>query len=328
MTWSSADIAVLARAVSHAPSVHNTQPWTLEAHADHVDLYERFEGAWGLAPRRGPEGAPPEGTVALPRHDPAGRDRTISCGAALANLALAVRALGWAAEVALLPEPAQPGLVARIHARGRANPTATETERYAAIFRRHSYRGPFGLEPVPRDSLRGLAGAASEPGVQIRIIEPRTECGALAELFGHAALVIRDDSAYQRELAAWSVGPSGTTVPWGGLVRADTHVPDTVTLTERLMHEGILLLLTPDDTRLCHLVAGAAMQQVWLAAIVQGMVAAALTQPLHLPEVRAGLIERLGLAGYPQLFLRVGHPARAELSPQESRRPADSVVFP
>ncbi|HKS46906.1 MAG TPA: hypothetical protein VJT49_17700 [Amycolatopsis sp.] len=293
MTWSSTEIGALARVVGQAPSVHNTQPWALQARAESVELFERFEAT-------------------LPRHDPHGRDRTISCGAALANLELGVRALGRAAEVALLPDPARPSLVAGVRQTGRANPTATDVERYAAIFRRHSYRGPFSLHTVSPAASHELATAATEPGVQARVIQPRTEAAVLAKLFDHAAEVFRGDPAYQRELSSWVFEPSDTTVPWGGLVRADTHIPDIVTLTERLMREGTLMLLTPGDSRLDHLLAGAAMQRVWLTAITRGMVASVLTQPLHLPEIRSGLIELLGLAGYPQLFLRVGHPVHAE----------------
>lgn len=289
MTWSSTETASLARAISHAPSVHNTQPWAMETDIGSVELYERFD-------------------VSVPRHDPTGRDRVISCGAALTNLDLAVRMLGWHTDVSLFPAPEHPDLVARVRAANRAGVSATDAERFAAIFRRHSYRAPFALHPISRAHLRTLAAATTEPGTQSRVIDPRTECAPLAELLDYAGKVFRDDAAYQRELSAWNPGPIGDTLPWGGLVRADTHLPDTITLTERLMREAILVILTCDDTRRDHLLAGAAMQQVWLTAISEGLVASVLTQPLHLREVRAGLIERLQLAGYPQIFLRIGHP--------------------
>lgn len=292
MTWSGSEVGVLARAVSHAPSVHDTQPWALEAHAEEAELYERFEAA-------------------LPRHDPSGRDRTISCGAALTNLELAVRALGWETEVSLFPESVRPDLVARVRAAGRKETAATEVERYAAIFRRHSYREPFSLHPVSRSMLRELAAVPDQPDVRVRVIDPRTESSTLAELFDYAAGVLRADRAYQRELAMWTRGPSDSTLPWGGLVRSDTRVPDTVTLTERLMREGILVVLTTDDSRRDHLLAGVVIQQIWLDAITRGLVASMLTQPLQLREVRARLIGRLGLSGYPQLFLRVGSPVTA-----------------
>jgi hypothetical protein len=93
------------------------------------------------------------------------------------------------------------------------------------------------------------------------------------------------------------------------LVREDTRLADRITLTERLMGEGLLVILTSDDTRRDHFLAGSAMQRVWLSAITRELVASVLTQPLHLHEVRAGLIERLELNGYPQLILRLGYPS-------------------
>ncbi|WP_158888124.1 Acg family FMN-binding oxidoreductase [Amycolatopsis anabasis] len=294
MTWSSAEVGVLVRAVNRAPSVHNSQPWTLEAHANSADLYERFESS-------------------LPRHDPTGRDRLVSCGAALTNLELAVRALGWDAVVSLFPEPGHPDLVARVRGTTRKEATLAEVDRYSAIFQRRSYRQPFSPARISRRHLRRLARAVTEPGTQARVIEPRRESEPLADLLCHAATALRGDRAYQRELAAWlphfqDPHDDGSTLPWAGLVRANTHLPDRITLTERLAREGLLILLTPDDGRRDHLLAGAAMEQIWLAALTEGLVASVLTQPLHVPEVRAGLIEHLGLAGFPQTILRVGYP--------------------
>jgi hypothetical protein len=54
-TWTRGEIEVIAGAVRAAPSVHDTQPWTLEFHDTRaVSLFER-----------------PDRT--LPRHDPLGR---------------------------------------------------------------------------------------------------------------------------------------------------------------------------------------------------------------------------------------------------------------
>jgi hypothetical protein len=278
----------------------------MELRPDGADLYERFD-------------------VRLARHDPTGRDRMISCGAALTDLELATRTLGRRTRVALLPEPARPDLVARLETYGRGSATEQEVDRYTAIFRRRSYRAPFGLHPLPRDEVDALVRADVTPGTEIRPVHPRRESPALAELLGHAARVLRGDRAYQRELTAWSAQfrdplPGESTLPWSGLVRADTHLPDAVTLTERLMRERLLLVLTGDDARADHLHAGQAMQQVWLTAVTRRLAASVLTQPLHLPEVRAALIERLDLPGYPQLILRVGYPVTA--TPATSTFPA------
>src|SRR5439155_17530645 len=126
---------------------HNSRPWALSARPDAMDLYERFE-------------------VDLPQHDPGGRDRMISCGAALANLELAVRALGWDAEVSLFPEQARPDLVARVRASGRKESTGIEVDQYSASFRRNSYRAPFSLHQLSEFSLHTLAESAHTNGTE------------------------------------------------------------------------------------------------------------------------------------------------------------------
>lgn len=300
MTWSSTEVGVLARAVARAPSVHNSMPWAVEIGRDTTDTAELFEQP---EPR-------------LPQHDPTGRDRVISCGAALTNLELAVRALGWRTSLSLFPDRNRPDLVARVTATGREPATAGEVSRYDAIYRRHSYRAPFALHRLTARDVATLVAADETPRTEIRPVNPRRESPVLADLLGYAARVLRDDHAYQRELVAWSDQfreplPVEATVPWGGLVRADTHLPDTITLTERLSQEQLLVVVTVDDTRRDHLLAGRALQEVWLTAVAHGLAGSVLTQPLQLPEVRAGLIEGLALPGTPQALLRVGYPVTA-----------------
>ncbi len=97
-------------------------------------------------------------------------------------------------------------------------------------------------------------------------------------------------------------------LPWAGLVRRSTAVPDVEIITDRLQRECLLLVETPDDGPLDQVRAGMAAQTAWLTATDARLVGSVLTQPLQLPEVRAGLVEALSLAGFPQLLLRLGHP--------------------
>src|SRR5690349_11262903 len=84
----------LARAAHQAPSIHNTQPWRLAARPDGLDVLED--------PAR-----------ALPHTDPSGRDRVISCGAALRNAEVTLARLGHVPVTTLLPDgPAGPRLAA------------------------------------------------------------------------------------------------------------------------------------------------------------------------------------------------------------------------
>jgi nitroreductase len=314
--WTNGETELIATAVHHAPSVHNTQPWLLEFGEGTVSLIERFD-------------------LVLPWHDPTGRDRLMSCGAALTNLVLALRILGRGERTAVFPDPSRPDVLARVTAAAPQAPSNVDWKLYAAIPLRRSHRGPFAPAPVPAAVRHFVATAATSGGAQLR---PTGEHAALAELIFHAGLVLRADRAYQRELALWTnarpghhpgggLPPATTawdTLPWAGLVRATTALPDVNTLAARLSRECLLLVQTPDDGPAAHVHAGRAVEEAWLAATSAGLAASVLTQPLHVPEVRAGLIERLELPGFPQALLRFGYPAgRVPFSP---RMPVADVI--
>ncbi|MEV6899968.1 nitroreductase [Amycolatopsis sp. NPDC051372] len=312
--WTSAEVEVLGRAVLRAPSVHNTQPWAVEPKAGAVLLRERTD-------------------VALPQHDPGRRDLAMSCGTALANLELAVRVLGRRADVEILPDPARPDVVARVDAATWCAPSAQDLARFAAIAARRSHRGRFGGPPVARRQVERVVRAAVTTGAEA---VPLTDAGELAELFDHAARAARDDDAYQRELALWTIrdevgrrhgaGLGRTVVPPGelpgaGLVRRATEVPEPRVLRSRPAAETFL---TADDSRADHVRAGYALERGWLEAVTLGLSAAVLTQPLHVPEVRSALCEDRGLAGFPQALMRLGRPAGS--APASVRRGVGEVL--
>lgn len=303
-TWTLGEKNLIVTAAVSAPSVHNTQPWVLELHDEgRAELYERLERA-------------------LPHHDPLGRDRLISCGAALAHVLLAMRVLGWMPETTLFPEADRPDLVARVTVARRAEPSDVDIAAYDAIPRRRSHRKPFCTTPVDAETRARLLTANRTDGVGVRPVSGPEELAALAKVVNHSALVLRADHAYQRELSAWTApireplpgaGVSAAirrtaTLPWAGLVRRTTAVPDVETLADRFGGELILLVETPDDGPLDHVRAGMAAESVWLAATDAGLAGSLLTQPLQLSESRAGLVEALSLNGFPQLLLRFGHP--------------------
>jgi nitroreductase len=318
-SWTNAQTDVIATAVNRAPSVHNIQPWTLEFHDGAVSLFERLD-------------------LTLPRHDPTGRDRLLSCGAALTNLVLAVRVLGRDVRTELFPDPSQPDEVARVLTDIARPPRERDRELYAAIPWRRSHRGPFTPRPLPLDLRHALGTAATSGGAQLRPV--RDHHTALAELFTYSALVLRGDRAYQRELAMWTntrpdhrpgggipmTSPVWDTLPWAGLVRTTTALSDANALAARLSREYLLLVQTPDDGPADHVHAGRAIEEAWLAATHAGLGGSVLTQLLQVPEVRAGLIERLELPGFPQALLRFGYPASP--APHSPRVPVADLIRP
>lgn len=318
--WSSAETEVLARTLLRAPSVHNIQPWRLEFDGGRLLLRERRD-------------------LTLPEHDPRGRDRLISCGAALANVELAVRVLGYEVRTHVFPDDGEPDIVAAIQTGERAVPSGAELHRYSAIARRGSYRQRFSGRPVSRQQIGDLIAAAAASGVEARPIQDELELSAVADLLEFAAETYRHDGAYQRELALWTIRAEGShrfgvglavstippgALPWAGLVRAGTAVPDHQVLQRRLAEETLLVFLTLDDGRHDHLRAGHALQNTWLDAVDTGLAGSVLTQPLHLPEVRSALCEDLELAGFPQVLMRFGYPSGPV--PPSPRRAIDEIL--
>lgn len=318
--WSTAETEVLARTLLRAPSVHNIQPWRLEFGHDRLLLIERRD-------------------LGLPEHDPTGRDRVMSCGAALANLELAIRVLGYEPRTETFPDPDRPEIVASVEPGERSLPSADDLHRYSAIERRRSYRKRFSGRPVSRQQIGELMATAAAAGVEARPIHDELELSRVADLLEFAAEAFQHDHGYQRELALWTIRdeashrhgvglaasalPPGS-LPWAGLVRAATALPDSAVLKRRLAEETLLVFLTLDDTRHDHLMAGRALQTTWLDAVDKGLVGSILTQPLHLPEVRSALCEDLELPGFPQALMRFGYPSGAV--PTSPRRAIDEVL--
>ncbi|MEV0698265.1 hypothetical protein AB0I53_10135 [Saccharopolyspora sp. NPDC050389] len=306
--WTPEEVAVLAEAVRRAPSVHNTQPWSL-----------RVQGrAAVLRPRSTPE---------LVQHDPDGRDRRMSCGAAVANLAIAMRGLGWAVDVQWHADDAERDGDATVIGTHRLPATAIDRERRQAIARRVSFRAAFTGRPVPHLARAAVVAAAT---TQATWVEGPAEEHALARLLGYAARANHDDKSYQRELGAWIAPIPDEGLPEDalpargvsatGLATGATRLPDQEQIARWLAQESVLVFSTITDGPRDQLLAGEAAERAWLEATRLGLVASVMTQPLRLSEVRAGLSVELGLGGVPQLLMRIGYPPAIPV-PRADRRP-------
>jgi hypothetical protein len=83
----------------YAPSVHNTQPWRFAISDREISVF--------ADPSR-----------CLPVADPRGRELMISCGAAVLTIRVALRQLGYVPTAAIMPDPGNPKLVARVAEQG------------------------------------------------------------------------------------------------------------------------------------------------------------------------------------------------------------------
>ena len=331
---------IVAEAV-WAPSVNNTQPWRFMA---------------GREPPRQPDSqraseqdsqqislhADPDRRLAAA--DPEGRELMISCGAALFNVRLALRSLGYVPETSVLPDPGQPTLVARVSWRERAPIDEFERRLFSQIRKRRTHRGAFDPEPLPSDLLAALRSGAARDGAALRIVADDGRRAALATAVETAEHQLRQDGERLRELARWTPAPGSacrdgvpaTSYP----ARAEHTHPDfpgrdfarghgwgmpPLSSATSIRAAGVAgLLTTAADRPLDWVNAGQALQRIMLTASASGAAVALHSQPLELPLLREFIRTQLSDGAYPHLVLRIGVVTQMAVS---VRRDPGHVLF-
>ncbi|MFD8749655.1 Acg family FMN-binding oxidoreductase [Kitasatospora sp. NPDC059577] len=294
----------LVSAAVAAPSIHNSQPWRFRLQPDTSTVEVRADRS-----------------RAVPAADPQGRALHISVGAAVLNLRVAARHLGWAPEVRLLPDPSEPDLFAAVRLDAPAGAPAPGTEQlYGAIWRRHSIRTPFTGEPVPPAVLDELATAARSEDALLHLPDHQ-ETARLLHLTAEAERRNTTDEAQRTESRNWI--RTGPTPPYGipvdalGPQDAAGHLPmrDFAALHAAEHHAPALfeaeprlaVLATGHDTPQDWLRAGLALEHVLLAATVHGVRASLLHQAMEWPYLRWEARDPHRGPGYVQILIRLGY---------------------
>ncbi len=321
---------VVAEAV-WAPSVHNTQPWRFttgrEKGSQQISLHADTGRMLAVA-------------------DPDGRELMISCGAALFNVRLALRSLGYVPETDVLPDPGQPTLVARVSWRERAAADEFERRLFSQVRRRRTHRGAFDPAPLPPDLLAALRGGAAKDGAALRIVADDGRRAALAAAVETAEHELRRDGERLRELARWTPAPGSaccdgvpaTSYP----ARAEHTDPDfpgrdfarghgwgvpPLSPATSIRAAGVAGLLTTTADRPADWVsAGQALQRILLTASACGAAVALHSQPLELAWLREFIRTQLSDGAYPHLVLRIGMVTQVAVSVR--RDPADVLLAP
>ncbi|MFD5462226.1 Acg family FMN-binding oxidoreductase [Kitasatospora sp. NPDC127059] len=294
----------LVSAAVAAPSIHNSQPWRFRLQPDTSDLEVRADRS-----------------RAVPAADPQGRALHISVGAAVLNLRVAARHLGWAPDVRLLPDPADPELFAAVRLDTPAAAPAPGAEKlYEAIWRRHSIRTPFTGKPVPPTVLDELATAALAEDA-VLLLPGHTETARLLHLTAEAERRNITDDAQRTESRNWirtgEAPPYGIPVSALGPQDLTGHLPmRDFSAIHAAEHQApalfeaeprIAVLTTEHDTPQDWLRAGLALEHVLLAATVQGVRASLLHQAMEWPYLRWEARDPHQGPGYVQILLRLGY---------------------
>ncbi|MFE6051525.1 Acg family FMN-binding oxidoreductase [Kitasatospora sp. NPDC056446] len=321
-----AELRLLAAAGGAAPSLHNSQPWRFAPTPD----------GHGLTVRTDPGRA-------VPLADPVGAARHIAVGAAVFNLRVAAGRLGREPVLRLLPDAAEPGLLAVLDLSGPAlGRTPFGRDLYPAIAARHSSREPFTQRDVPEAVLGELMAAAREEGVALAALEEDGVRRVLA-LTAEAERRTAADPARTAESRAWlrpdggeGDGEAGDGIPTAALGSQDhdarvpmrefggrpPHGPARPSRRFEALPQ-LCTLTTPGDGPLDWLRTGQALQRIWLLATVHGVRLTVWHQAVEWPDTRWALRDPADGPGHVQLVLRVGYGPPGAATP---RRPVTETL--
>ena len=307
-----------------APSSHNTQPWRFRIVGDELHVL--------ADPSR-----------QLLTIDPDARQLVASCGCALYNARVAVRAMGYDARVTShLVNHDLPTHVATLHL-GDAH-AVTESDRSAmtAIGHRMTNRRTFLARPVSETLIDELAAAAANEGATLVRLLPR-EKATLAALIDEADRQQLGDAKYRAEIAQWLVPPGSLRRDGIPFVEKEygSSRPFSFTRTLRSEHLGewfgmledacirsapaVIVLGTPRDDCASWLACGQALEAVLLHATTHGLAAAFDNQVLEVPGLRRRVAALAPAAGYPHMILRLGVPSEP-VERAARRRAIDDVI--
>ena len=296
-------------AAALAPSVHNTQPWTVQVQGNRIAIH-----------------ADPSRQL---RHaDPTGREMYISCGAFLFNLRTAARRESLAAHVSVLPSASDELLVARVRLDPALGPDIDELELSVALGRRSTSREPFDDQPLDMDVLRQMQEAARDEEGDLRVLHPWDPLRSqVIELVRRAEALAAEDAVAQSEEAAWTatdlsrhdgipgdlLGPS--TSDDQAPVRHFSGSTGDATYEHR---STMAVLTTAGDSPRDWVMAGQALEHLLLVATTYFVHASFATTVLENPMTRHDLRRVLDLSGHPQILMRMGYSSSQRHTPRRT----------
>jgi len=308
-----AETAILLRAATLAPSLHNTQPWAFAVGPRHVEVFA-------------------DSSRQLRNSDPSGRSLLISCGAALFNLRVAAEHLGFHPRVQLLPDDDDPTLVAVVKVDHRHPQAGGLGGHYAAIPVRRTNRHPFRNRRIPASVVATLGDAAVAEGAMLRVFDEPDKVARITDLLHDADLVDHTDPARIIERQAWvggrrrhdgvpaaSLGPRPTDPQ--SAFRDLGHavgVPRDYAAFEAT--PTVAILSTAQDQHIDWLRAGQALERLLLVATTAGLSASFLNQPLEQDDLRWLVRSPSTGVGHSQMILRLGYGDEVTATP---RRPLE-----
>jgi hypothetical protein len=306
-------IARIIGAGIQAPSVHNTQPWSVQVDDDR-HLTVRADPSRQL------------------RHcDPQGREMFISCGAFLMNVRVAAAHEGLDAFVQLAPDRSDPLLAARVTLSGLSAPGFFDTGLFDAIATRRTARGAIATRPL--EPLLRRAVALEHAGVVFLGPRDATWGHLVSSMRRAEALAVREGTPLAEDRTWMGVSRDRSDgVPVDAMGRwfqepiVDPHAPERDEASGARTFESnatSAVVTTLGDGPCNWLAAGQALERMLLVATTRGIQASFATRVLENPDTRAEVERAFQLEARAQMLLRFRYGAGAPFTP---RRDIDDVT--
>jgi hypothetical protein len=313
-----------------APSGHNTQPWLFRIIDNTIEVYA-------------------DRSRALPVVDPEDRELTISCGAALCFLQIALRHFGYKYDVKLLPNSDDQDLLARITIDDTNNSNTGKSVKeskeedslvFQAITKRRTNRLKFEDRKVASSLLSKLQSVVAENGdgnIWLHMTEEVNQKNLLAHLIAEGDRIQMSDKRFRLELASWihsnrsrskdgipgySFGFNDIISLMGPFVLRTFDSGKGQAAKDRKLAEGspvLVVLGTSSDEPIDWLKTGLALGRMLLVARSENVWSSFLNQPIEVPELRGRVKNAIKRnEGFPQLLLRMGYGQEVEPTPRRS----------
>ena len=298
-------IRFLSRYGSLAPSVHNTQPWTIEYEEDRMFLA-------------------PDSNVALHQADPEGIWQYFSLGAYAENVCQAAEAYGLEAEVVFDSE--------KLQIRFREG-ESQNLGLLDAITKRSSVKRPYSMVPLDVEFERRLSELKVEAGVSLIVANQGSSLfDSCVEVHMRAMQITVKNSGFVRELSRWmranntrsETGMPGFVVglpllPSLILPKVLKVVPGAFAKAENMEQQLIksssgLVVVTAENTNPQTMInVGIYTERLWLDIIRAGMVGHPMTAALHNADSSSELAKVLGTQNRPVFLMRIGSVENAQV---------------
>jgi len=302
----------IVRSAVKAPSGHNTQPW----------LFAKEENGICMKPDFKKE---------LPVADPLHRELFISLGCAAETALIAARFYGY-----------NPTLQINVlHSNCSIKTALTQNDRieqpdlFSYITTRQTTRNLYDKKSIPGHDIESLKTSVTEASISILFYTEQHEIGKFAPFIAEATSLQMNNPDYKKELIHWMRFSEKEAMQKGdGLYTACNGVPsmgrflgsfvlqnfvnarsENKRLLKQLENSAAVVLFTSTfDNIESWIKTGMAFQRFALVATRLGLSHSYLNLPCQIPQVREMMMHDLGLAGFPQLIIRLGYSEKMHYS--------------